>query len=114
MGASLTDVIEDYLENILNVHVDTNDKLVEDNDDTIDEMQEGWDRYIASQNETMSRNQGFGAFPLYRYCESRWQRIPDMTLAAEMAAHLMEMGVAFGDVMGLIDSTGTAKGLLKN
>ena len=29
-GRILTDVIEDYLENILNVHRDTNDKLVED------------------------------------------------------------------------------------
>ena len=68
-GRKLTDVIEDYLENILNVHVTTNDKLVEDNDDTIDEMQEGWDGYIASQDATILGNQSFGYF-LHRHCKS--------------------------------------------
>ena len=39
-GRKLTDVIEDYLENILNVHIDTNDKLEDDDSDTLDRRAE--------------------------------------------------------------------------
>ena len=104
-GRILTDVIEDYLENVLNVHVTTNNKLVEDNDDTIDEMQEGWDGYIASQDATMLAIKASGI----SFTDIVNQMAADSGMTAvEMAAHLMEMGVAFGDVMGLIDATGTA------
>ena len=83
----------------------TNDKLVEDNDDTIDEMQEGWDGYIASQNATMLAIRASGI----SFTDIVNQMAEDSGMTAvEIAAHLMEMGVAFGDVMGLIDATGTA------
>ena len=67
-------------------------------------MQEGWDGYIASQNATMLAIKASGI----SFTDIVNQMAADSGMTAvEMAAHLMEMGVAFGDVMGLIDKTGT-------
>ena len=70
----------------------------------LDAMQRGWDGYVQSQHETILAIREAGI--TFTDIVNRMAEDAGLT-AAEIAARMMEMGVQFGDVMGLIDKAGT-------
>ena len=103
-GRKLTDVIEDYLENILNVHIDTNDKLEDDDSDTLDRRAEDLKRFLEANDETILQledsNIGFTELLKALAVEN------GQTLEEFVAAFLEAEG-EIGDVFDLIEQHGT-------
>ena len=102
-GRKLTDVIEDYLENILNVHIDTNDKLEDDDSDTLDRRAEDLKEFLEANDETVLqlRDSNIGFTELLKALA-----VENGQTLKEFVAAFLEAEGEIGDVFDLIEQHG--------